>query len=50
MWRRQIVNQEDFEIIYTAALRSVGVPARLNVANRPEFWDGKDWQPAPRPV
>jgi len=50
MWRRQIVNQGDFEIIYTAALRSVGVPARLNAANRSEFWDGKDWQTAPRPV
>jgi hypothetical protein len=50
MWRRQIVNQEDFEVIYTAALRSVGVPARLNAANRTEFWDGKNWQTAPRPV
>jgi dienelactone hydrolase len=50
MWRHQIVNQEDFEIIYTAALRSVGVPARLNAANRPELWNGKAWQPAPRPV
>jgi len=50
MWRHQIVNQEDFEIIYTAALRSVGVPARLNAANRTEFWDGKNWQPAPCPV
>jgi len=28
MWGHQIVNQEDFEIIYTAALRSVGVPCR----------------------
>jgi pimeloyl-ACP methyl ester carboxylesterase len=50
MWRAQIVNPEDFEIIYTAALRSVGVPARLDRKNRTEFWDGKDWQPDPRPV
>ena len=41
MWRRQIVNQGEFEIIYTAALRSVGVPARLDAAKRSEFWDGK---------
>jgi len=50
MWRHQIVNQEDFEIIYTAVLRSVGVPARLNAANRSEFWDGTAWQSAPRPA
>jgi dienelactone hydrolase len=50
MWHRQIVNPDDFEIIYTAALRSVGVPARLNAAKRAEFWDGKNWQTAPRPV
>lgn len=50
MWRAQIANPEDFEIIYTAALRSVGVPARLDPGIRAEFWDGKDWQSAPRPV
>ncbi len=50
MWCRQIVNQGEFEIIYTAALRSVGVPSRLDAANRLEFWDGKAWQPAPRPA
>jgi dienelactone hydrolase len=50
MWRGQIVNAGDFEIIYTAALRSVGVPARLDAEKRAEFWDGKDWRAAPRPV
>jgi hypothetical protein len=50
MWRAQIANPSDFEIIYTAALRSVGVPARLDVAKRAEFSDGKAWQSAPRPV
>lgn len=50
MWRAQIVNPTDFEIIYAAALRSVGVPARLDARKRAEFWDGKDWQPAPRPL
>jgi acetyl esterase/lipase len=50
MWRAQIVNPSDFEIIYTAALRSVGVPARLNAEKRAEYWDGRDWHPAPRPV
>jgi predicted esterase len=50
MWRHQIVNPDDFEVIYTAALRSVGVPARLDAAKRPEFWNGEDWQPVPRPA
>ena len=50
MWRAQIVNPEDFEVIYTAALQSVGVPARLDARKRAEFCDGKDWQAAPRPV
>jgi transglutaminase-like putative cysteine protease len=49
-WHRQIMNPDDFEVIYTAALRSVGVPAQLDAGKRAEFWDGKDWQPAPRPV
>ncbi|MBE0545792.1 MAG: hypothetical protein IH623_31055 [Verrucomicrobia bacterium] len=50
VWRRQITNAKGFERIYVAALRSVGVPARLNPQGRAEFWTPTGWQPAPRPL
>jgi transglutaminase-like putative cysteine protease len=50
MWYGHIVNLEDFEILYTAALRSVGVPARLNRKQEAEFWTGSQWETAPRPL
>jgi hypothetical protein len=40
IWRRQITDAPGFEIITVAALRSVGVPARLNAAGQAEFWAG----------
>jgi hypothetical protein len=50
IWRRQITDEAGFEIIYVAALRSVGVPARLNANGRAEFWDGSQWSAAPGPA
>jgi len=50
MWNGHIVNPEDFEILYTAALRSVGVPARLNPSRQAEFWTGTAWKTAPAPL
>lgn len=50
MWNSQIVNVSDFEILYVAALRSVGVPARLNGEQKVIFWTGSEWRPAPRPL
>jgi pimeloyl-ACP methyl ester carboxylesterase len=50
MWNGHIVNLEDFEILCTAALRSVGVPARLNGKQEAEFWTGSQWKAAPRPL
>jgi pimeloyl-ACP methyl ester carboxylesterase len=50
MWYGHIVNLEDFEILYTAALRSVGVPARLNGKQQAEYWTGSQWEAAPRPL
>jgi dienelactone hydrolase len=50
MWNGHIVNPADFEILYTAALRSVGVPARLNALHQAEFWTGQSWQSPPRPL
>jgi hypothetical protein len=37
IWRRQITDEVGVEIIYVAALRSVGVPARLDRNGRAEF-------------
>jgi hypothetical protein len=49
IWRKQITDAAGFEIIYVAALRSVGVPARLSSNGHAKFWDGKRWQSAPEP-
>jgi acetyl esterase/lipase len=50
IWRRQITDEAGFEIIYVAALRSVGVPTRLDANGRAEFWDGNEWSAAPGPA
>ncbi|HVV01536.1 MAG TPA: dienelactone hydrolase family protein [Verrucomicrobiae bacterium] len=49
-WRRQITNERGFEGLYVAALRSGGVPARLNAQGKAELFDGSQWQAAPRPL
>ena len=49
IWLRQITDEAGFEIIYVAALRSVGVPARLNSQHQAEFGDGTKWDNSPRP-
>jgi hypothetical protein len=49
IWLKQITDEAGFEIIYVAALRSVGVPARLDPHQRAEFWDGDKWRAAPPP-
>jgi hypothetical protein len=50
IWERQITNERGFEAVYVAALRSVGVPARLDSRQRAELWTGSTWQAAPRPL
>jgi len=50
IWLKQLTDEAGFEIIYVAALRSVGVPARLDAQNRAEFYDGGKWQTAPSPA
>jgi len=50
IWRDQITSEQGFELIYTATLRAVGVPARLNPEHKTEYWDGAQWRPAPRPL
>jgi hypothetical protein len=49
-WQRQVANREGFEALYVAALRSVGVPARLGFEGRAELWTGAVWRSAPRPL
>jgi hypothetical protein len=49
IWLRQITDRAGSETIYVAALRSVGVPARLNLEHQAEFWDGSQWHVAPAP-
>ncbi len=50
IWERQLTGQRGFEALYVAALRSVGVPARLGPQGLAELHDGVAWMPAPRPV
>jgi len=49
IWLKQITDEAGFEIIYVAALRCVGIPARLNADEQAEFYDGHGWQTAPAP-
>jgi len=50
IWTQQMADERGFERIYVAALRSVGIAARLNEANRAELWTNKAWRIAPRPI
>jgi pimeloyl-ACP methyl ester carboxylesterase len=50
IWRGRIANKEDFNLVYAAALRSVGVPAKINADHEIEYWTGKEWQLAPGPL
>jgi len=51
MWIQGLTDRAGFERLYVAALRSVGVPARLGTADeRASFHDGVSWLAAPRPL
>ncbi|MGO8931114.1 MAG: alpha/beta hydrolase family protein [Limisphaerales bacterium] len=50
IWQRQITNERGFEAVYVAALRSVGIPARLSDRKQAEFFADGKWQLAPRPL
>jgi hypothetical protein len=49
IWRKQTTDEAGFEIVQVAALRSVGVPARLDSNDQTEYWNGSKWQTAPLP-
>jgi len=50
LWKDQTANESEFERLYVAALRSVGVGARLDAEGKAEFWTGSQWKRAPRPL
>jgi hypothetical protein len=49
IWLKQITDEAGFEIIYVAALRAIGIPARLDSSSHAEFYAGNKWQTAPSP-
>jgi len=50
IWTQQMTDERGFERICVAALRSVGIAARLSQAKRAELWANNVWQDAPRPI
>ena len=50
IWRSQTTGRTGFEKIYVAALRSVGIPARVGQTGRAEILCDSTWTPAPRSV
>jgi hypothetical protein len=50
IWTQGMTDAAGFERIYVAALRSVGIAARLDSSGNAEIWNGKSWINAPRPA
>lgn len=50
VWSLGRGDQQGFNRVYVAALRSIGLPSRLNSAGEVEIWAGEDWKPAPQPL
>ena len=50
IWNKRTTTSTGFEQIYVAALRAVGIAARLNPQARVEIWDDGEWKAAPRPA
>ena len=48
-WQRQVTDGRGFQALCVAALRSVGIPARLNSQGQAELRADGKWQLAPRP-
>lgn len=45
-WEHGIASEREIQVAAVAALRSVGIPARLNAFGQAEFWNGAEWKPA----
>jgi hypothetical protein len=50
IWTQGMTDEPGFERVYVAALRSVGIGARLDEHKRAELLAAGGWQAAPRPV
>ena len=50
IWESGIADQKGFERIYVAALRAVGVSARLGPNDNARLFYNDEWRPAPRPL
>jgi hypothetical protein len=50
IWREGVTDEKGFDRIYVAALRAVGIAARLDGKAWAEIWNGTNWEPAPRPL
>lgn len=48
IWQQRTADKAGFQMICVAALRSVGVPARLEASGQAVFYDGNQWRPALR--
>jgi transglutaminase-like putative cysteine protease len=44
MWESGKASPRGFEVLSVAALRSVGIPARLSFTGKAEFWNGAEWK------
>jgi hypothetical protein len=49
IWLSGVGARKDFDLMYVAGLRSVGIGARLNDMSKCEMFYGGKWQQAPRP-
>lgn len=49
-WEEQAADDESWERLYVAAMRSATIAARLGDSGRAELWTGVKWVRAPRPV
>jgi hypothetical protein len=49
-WKEEAASGAEFQQLYVAALRSVGVAARLHARGTAEFWTGAAWAAAPQPL
>lgn len=50
IWQKQMTDKNGFEIVYVAALRSVGIPSQLDSHGYAQIFCGSKWRSAPRPT
>jgi hypothetical protein len=50
IWERGMTDRGGFCGVYAAALRSIGIPARLDEKRNVEVFTDQRWQKAPKPI